>query len=56
MLFFEGGGDGTRIQQLRIDERGEFVDEWPGGFFEEGFNELITNNKDATKSPMPEAE
>jgi len=29
----------TRIQRINIDEDGDFVDKWPGGFFEESFNE-----------------
>ena len=33
--------EGSAILQLRIDEEGDFIDEWPHGFFDEGFNELI---------------
>lgn len=33
-------GAGT-IQQLRLDESGEFIDPWPGGFFDEQFTELF---------------
>ena len=29
----------SRIMELRLDEAGEFIDEWPEGFFDEGFNE-----------------
>ena len=35
------GSDGSTIQQLRLDESGDFIDHWPDGFFEEGFNELM---------------
>ena len=35
------GSDGSTIQQLRLDENGDFIDHWPDGFFEEGFNELM---------------
>lgn len=27
------------VRELRLDESGEFLDEWPDGFFEEGFRE-----------------
>ena len=32
---------GSTIAALRLDENGDFVDEWPDGFFEEGFGELM---------------
>ena len=32
---------GSRIARLRLDENGDFMDEWPDGFFEEGFGELM---------------
>jgi len=41
VLFVSRGEDGSSVQQLRINEQGEFLDEWPGGFFEEGFNEMF---------------
>ncbi|WP_425511476.1 hypothetical protein [Pararobbsia alpina] len=28
--------------QLELDEEGNFIDEWPGGFFEEGFREMFS--------------
>ena len=37
----DGETEGSAILQLRIDEEGDFIDEWPHGFFDEGFNELI---------------
>lgn len=30
---------GSRFTELRIDDEGDFIDEWPGGFFEEAFHE-----------------
>ena len=30
------------IRELILNSRGEFVKSWPGGFFEEGFNELFS--------------
>lgn len=32
---------GSLVTNLRINESGEFLDEWPGGFFEESFNEMF---------------
>lgn len=33
--------EGAVIQELRLDEDGEFIDDWPDGFFAEGFNEMF---------------
>jgi hypothetical protein len=27
--------------RIGLDQDGEFTDEWPDGFFEEGFNEIF---------------
>ncbi|MCY3694031.1 MAG: AAA family ATPase [Chloroflexi bacterium] len=32
---------GSEIKSLRIDDRGDFIDPWPDGFFEEGFDEIV---------------
>ena len=32
---------GSVIEVIRLDEDGDFVDEWPDGFFEEGYAELM---------------
>lgn len=41
VIFIELTGKGRDIQliKLRLDEDGDFIDEWPGGFFEESFHE-----------------
>lgn len=39
VVFVEPLARGSRFEELRIDEEGDFIDEWPGGFFEESFNE-----------------
>lgn len=41
VLYVEESKDGTRISELRIGPDGQFIDEWPGGFFEEDFNEIV---------------
>jgi hypothetical protein len=33
---------GSSVTRLRIGEDGEFIDEWPGGFFEETYNETFS--------------
>ncbi|WP_322031824.1 AAA family ATPase [Paraburkholderia sp. J76] len=35
------GRAGSEIMQLRMSKSGDFIDEWPGGFFEEGFREMF---------------
>ncbi len=39
VIFVEPMSHGSRFIKLRIDEEGDFIDEWPGGFFEESFHE-----------------
>lgn len=39
VVFVEPLAHGSRFVELRIDEEGDFIDEWPGGFFEESFHE-----------------
>jgi hypothetical protein len=35
-----GDNDGSDVQRLRLDDGGDFVDDWPGGFFSERLREL----------------
>jgi hypothetical protein len=37
----EGEGDVVSIERLRVDAEGDFVDEWPAGFFEDRDSELF---------------
>ena len=41
LLYVSIGESGTSISQIRLDDQGKFVDPVPGGFFEEGFDELF---------------
>ena len=41
VLYVSRAEDGSTVQRLRLDESGEFIDDWPGGFFEEGYNEIF---------------
>jgi hypothetical protein len=40
VVFVSRGSDGARTLRLRLDDRGDFLDEWPGGFFPERLREL----------------
>lgn len=39
LLYVDTDGENTFILELELDEDGTLLDQWPGGFFEEGFNE-----------------
>ena len=39
VIFVEPTGTGAVVRTLELDTDGDFVDPWPGGFFEEGFRE-----------------
>ena len=41
VLHVESGPDGVQVRRLRVDERGEFKDRWPKGFFAERMEELL---------------
>ncbi|RKH05557.1 DUF3696 domain-containing protein [Corallococcus sp. CA053C] len=40
VLYVESSSEGVRIHRLHVDERGEFTDRWPKGFFDERFAEV----------------
>lgn len=44
VVFVEPLARGSRFLDLRIDEEGDFIDEWPGGFFEESFHEKFAGH------------
>lgn len=37
--FIEATAEGPMVKRIEIDEEGDFINEWPGGFFEESFSE-----------------
>lgn len=41
ILYVQPTPNGSVVKHLRLDERGRLIDPWPGGFFEESFNELF---------------
>ncbi len=41
LLFVSPGTNGSIVQDIGLNGRGELIKAWPGGFFEEGFNEMF---------------
>jgi hypothetical protein len=41
VIYVETDANGVRVRRLRVDERGEFKDRWPKGFFAERMEELL---------------
>lgn len=42
VLYVEPGyEDGSKVRSLKLNKEGEFVDEWPGGFFEDKYEDIF---------------
>ena len=41
VLFVEPDGPQSIVREMPLNERGELVKAWPGGFFEEGLREIF---------------
>lgn len=41
VLYVSRDKDGSRVDRLGLDANGDFINDWPGGFFEESYNELF---------------
>lgn len=41
VLYVEPGENGSIVREMPLNERGELVKGWPGGFFEEALNEMF---------------
>jgi len=41
VLYVEQTDEGSIVREMPLNERGELVKAWPGGFFEEGFREMF---------------
>ncbi|PNS09773.1 DUF3696 domain-containing protein [Solilutibacter silvestris] len=39
VLYVQPTESGSTVLEVRVDEDGDFIDRWPGGFFEEAFDE-----------------
>ena len=42
ILFVQPKGASSAIRILELDDEGQLLDPWPGGFFEEGFRERFS--------------
>lgn len=42
VVYVEPSPSGSKFTELQLDEDGDFIDEWPGGFFEESFREKFS--------------
>ena len=40
VIYVSRGPEGAKAERLRLDEKGYFIDNWPGGFFAERLREL----------------
>ena len=40
IIYVSRGPEGAEVQRLHLDEKGYFINDWPGGFFPERLNEL----------------
>lgn len=41
VIYIDRSSEGSQCLNLRLDKDGDFLDEWPGGFFEEDFEEMF---------------
>lgn len=41
VLYVNRGDDGSTVQQIRLDDAGDFLDPWPDGFFPERLSEIL---------------
>lgn len=41
VIYFDKTPEGLRVKELRLNDKGEFIDPWPKGFFDESFTELF---------------
>lgn len=41
VLFVSPSPEGSVVREIRITDHGKFLDSWPGGFFEESFDEMF---------------
>jgi hypothetical protein len=41
VVYVDRALDGSKCLHMRLDEEGDFIDEWPEGFFEESYRELF---------------
>ncbi|MEH2412437.1 DUF3696 domain-containing protein [Nostoc sp.] len=42
VIYVDSNSEGSQCLELRLDEEGDFIDEWPDGFFEDDFREIFS--------------
>jgi hypothetical protein len=42
VIYVDRSAEGSQCVELRLDKDGDFIDQWPHGFFEEGYNEIFS--------------
>ncbi|MBE9220468.1 DUF3696 domain-containing protein [Dolichospermum flos-aquae] len=42
VIYVDSDQEGSQCLELRLDEEGDFIDEWPDGFFEDDFKEIFS--------------
>jgi hypothetical protein len=42
VIYVDRSATGSQCVELRLDKDGDFIDNWPQGFFEEGYNEIFS--------------
>jgi predicted ATP-dependent endonuclease of OLD family len=45
IVYVEPGPNGSTVTPIRMDEDGDLIDEWPNGFFEEGFRDHLAGRQ-----------
>jgi AAA15 family ATPase/GTPase len=45
IVYVEPGQNGSTVTQIHLDDDGDLIDEWPNGFFEEGFRDSMAGRK-----------
>lgn len=43
VIYVDRSPEGSKCLPLRLDDEGDFIDEWPGGFFEKGYEEMFSS-------------
>lgn len=42
VIYVDSNSKGSQCLELRLDEEGDFIDEWPDGFFDDDFKEIFS--------------
>ncbi len=45
IVYVEPGPNGSTVTQIHLDDDGDLIDDWPNGFFEEGFRDHLAGRQ-----------